>query len=100
MSLEIRKKQNGSSLEIALAGSLDALTAPQLEAELQHGLDGVEELVFDYRDLTYISSAGLRMMVYADKQMSGSGRMKIIHISGILREIFEVTGLTEMLDIE
>ena len=99
MSLEISKKQNGPALEIALSGSLDALTAPQLEAELQHCLDGVEELVFDFSSLTYISSAGLRVMVYANKKMS-SGRMKIIHVSGILLEVFEVTGLTEMLDIE
>ena len=100
MSLEISKKQNGSSLEIALAGSLDAVTSPQLEAELENCLDGVTDLVFDYSDLSYISSAGLRMMVYASKKMSGSGRMKIVHVSGILREVFEVTGLTEMLDIE
>ncbi len=100
MSLEISKKQNGSSLEIALAGSLDALTAPQLEAELENCLDGVTDLVFDCSDLSYISSAGLRMMVYASKKMSGKGRMKIVHVNGILREVFEVTGLTEMLDIE
>ena len=100
MSLEISKKQDGSSMEIALAGSLDAMTAPQLETELEHCLDGVTDLGFDFSDLSYISSAGLRMMVYASKKMSGKGRMKIVHVNGILREVFEVTGLTEMLDIE
>ena len=62
MSLNVSKKLNGTTLEVALDGSLDTLTAPQLEEELG-SFDGVTELIFDYENLTYISSAGLRVMV-------------------------------------
>ena len=100
MSLEINKKQEGTTLVYSLKGSLDTLTAPDLQAELENGLDGVDELIFDFSDLMYISSAGLRLMLYAWKSMSGKGQMKIIHVSDILHEVFEVTGLTELLTIE
>ncbi len=100
MSLEINKKQEGSTLVFALKGSLDTLTSPDLQAELDKGFDGVDELIFDFSDLSYISSSGLRTMLYAWKAMREKGQMKIIHVSEILHEVFEVTGLTELLTIE
>lgn len=100
MSLEISKQQEGSVLKVALSGNLDTLTSPLLETELDRGLDGVNELIFDFTDLAYISSAGLRAIVEAYKKMENKGSMKLVHVSSILMEVFEVTGLTDMLDIE
>lgn len=100
MSLDINKKRQGSTLEIFLKGSLDTFTAPVLQAELDRSLDEVNKLVFDFSGLTFISSAGLRTMIEAYKAMSGKGQMKIVHVSDVLREVFDVTGLTGKLNIE
>ena len=85
---------------IALNGRLDTTTAPRLEAELKERLDGVEKLVFDFSGLSYISSAGLRVMLSAHKIMSRQGTMSITHVGDVIMEIFEVTGFTEILNIE
>ena len=98
--MTITKEQKGSALTILLEGSLDTMSAPELEAELSRSLDGVEELIFDFGNLTYISSAGLRAMVAAYKSMSGKGDMKIIRVNEVVMEIFQVTGLDEALNIE
>ena len=98
--MTIDKKLNGTSMEIAIEGRLDTMTSPQLEEELKTSLEGITDLTFDFDKLEYISSAGLRVLLSAQKTMNKQGSMKIVHVSGILREVFEVTGLTEMLDIE
>ena len=97
--MNITKKVNGNTLEIALEGRLDTMTAPQLEAELA-SLDGVESLVLDCSKLEYISSAGLRVLLSAHKVMSCRGGMKITNINEIVREVLEVTGFTDILTIE
>ena len=97
--MNINKKMNGSTLEIALEGRLDTMTAPQLEAELA-SLDGAESLVLDCSKLEYISSAGLRVLLSAHRIMNCKGGMKITHINEIVREVLEVTGFTEILTIE
>lgn len=95
--MEINKQKNGSSLVIALKGRLDTLTAPQLEKEL--ALDGVTSLVFDMTELEYISSAGLRVMLTAQKTMMLQGEMALEHVIPVVREVFEMTGLAAFFTI-
>ena len=98
--MTIEKKQNGSSLTIAVQGRLDTTTAPDLEKEIKSGLDGVTELIMDFEKLDYISSAGLRVLLSAQKVMSKQGSMKVIHVNDLVMEVFEVTGFTDILTIE
>ena len=98
--LNIEKKKEGSKLELVLAGRLDTTTAPELEKELKASLDGVDELVFDMASLEYISSAGLRVLLSAQKIMNQQGTMKVLHVNETIMEIFEVTGFSDILVIE
>ncbi len=98
--LNIGKEKNGNELKLALEGRLDTTTAPQLEAEVKEGLDGIESLVFDFENLEYISSAGLRVLLFAQKTMNKQGSMVVKNCSEEIREIFEVTGFSDILTIE
>jgi len=98
--MTITKKQNGNALEIALEGRLDTMTAPELEAELNGSLDGAEILTLDFTDLSCISSAGLRVLLAAQKRMGKKGGMTVTHVGEAIMEIFEVTGFTDILTIE
>ena len=95
----IARKMNGTSLEIALEGRLDTTTAPKLEEAL-NSLEGVESLTLDLSKLLYISSAGVRVLLAANKTLEDRGGMKMTHVSDVVREVFEVTGLADMLTIE
>jgi anti-sigma B factor antagonist len=98
--MTINKQLDGSKLNIALEGRLDTNTAPELEAELRTALDGVTELVFDLKDLAYVSSAGLRVLLSAQKVMNKQGSMVIRNANDDLKEIFDVTGFNDILTIE
>ena len=98
--MTINKTANGTALTIALEGRLDTTTAPELEKELNDSLDGVNSLVFDFEKLSYISSAGLRVMLSAQKIMAKRDGMKIIHVNEIVQEVFDVTGFSDILTIE
>ena len=98
--MKITKNQHGSSLEIALEGRLDTMTAPELEAELNKSLADIEELTLDFSALEYISSAGLRVLLSAHKAMMSKGGMKIVHVNDVVQEVFEVTGFSDILTIE
>ena len=98
--MTITKKANGTSLEIALNGRLDTSTAPELEAEDTSSLDGVEHLTFDFGDLEYVSSAGLRVLLSTQKRMNKQGDMKVTNVNESVMEIFEVTGFNDILCIE
>ena len=98
--MNINKKQNGENLEIALEGRLDTTTAPELEQELKQSLNGIETLTFDFTKVDYISSAGLRVLLYAQKALYGKGSMKVTHANEIVMEVFEVTGFADILTIE
>lgn len=98
--MNISKVQNENKLSIAVEGSLNTATAPELEAELKASLDGVSELVLDLEKLDYISSAGLRVLLSAQKVMMKKGGMKLIRVSESVMEIFEITGFADILDIE
>ena len=98
--MTINKTQNGSELTIALEGRLDTVTSPELDAELNGALDGVTSLIFDLEKLEYMSSAGLRTLLSAQKRMNKQGSMKVQHVNETIMEIFEVTGFTDILTIE
>ena len=98
--MTIQQIKNEKTLTVALEGRLDTMTAPELEATLKTALEGVEELTFDFEKLDYISSAGLRVLLAAQKTMNRQGSMKVIHANEIILEIFEVTGFSDILTIE
>lgn len=98
--MTITKTKTGSSLTLALKGRLDTTTAPQLEAELKASLNGVETLVLDFAGLDYLSSAGLRVLLTAQKQMNKQGSMVVRNVNETINEIFEVTGFCDILTIE
>ena len=98
--LNIETKRNASELTVVLYGRLDTNTAPELEAVLKTALEGVEELTFDLEKQDYISSAGLRVLLAAQKTMNRQGSMKVKNANEIIMEIFEVTGFADILTIE
>ena len=97
--MTIQQTKDGNALTIALEGRLDTMTAPELEAALKTAPDGVTELTFDFEKLEYISSAGLRVLLGAQKTMNAQGTMKVAHVNEIVAEIFEVTGFADILTI-
>ena len=98
--MTIVKKQAGSKLTISLKGRLDTTTSPQLESELRTALNDIDDLVFDFVDLEYISSAGLRVLLSAQKTMNQKGTMTIRNTNADVMEVFEVTGFVDILSFE
>lgn len=98
--MTITKTADGSSLTIALEGRLDTNTAPQLDKELKTSLVGMEELIFDFADLAYISSAGLRVLLAAQKTMDIQGEMVVRNVNEDIMEVFDMTGFSDVLNIE
>ena len=98
--LTINKTKENEKLLVTLEGRLDTTTAPQLEGELKNSFDGVQELGLDFEKLEYIPSAGLRVLLSAQKVMNKQGSMKIIHVGEVIQEIFEVTGFSDILTVE
>ncbi|MBR6230052.1 MAG: STAS domain-containing protein [Eubacterium sp.] len=97
--MTITKTGEGATITIALEGRLDTTTAPDLEKEVQESLGGVTNLTFDLSALEYISSAGLRVLLSAQKIMNKQGEMKIIGANEAIMEVFEVTGFIDILNI-
>ena len=98
--MTINKSLNMTELTVTLLGRLDTTTAPQLEAELKTSLNGVDSLILDFAGLEYISSAGLRVLLSAQKVMNKQGKMEIRHVNDTIMEVFEVTGFTDILTIK
>lgn len=98
--LNITKQADGNRLALILEGRLDTTTAPQLEAVVQNELAGVEDLEMDFSKLRYISSAGLRVLLAAQKMMNRQGKMAVKNSPEEILEIFEVTGFSEILTLE
>ena len=98
--MEIRKEKKDSALSMAIEGRIDTTTAPQLESALKDSLNGVEKLSFDFAALEYISSAGLRVLLGAQKTMNRQGSMVIHNVNSEIMEIFEITGFADILTIE
>ena len=97
--LNIEKNATETELIVTLAGRLDTTTAPELEKELKASLDGVTTLIIDMTELDYISSAGLRVLLSAQKIMNRQGEMKVTNVGETIMEIFEVTGFSDILTI-
>ena len=98
--LNTEMKKDGNNLEFALSGRLDTTTAPELEAKVKGNIENVEKLSFDFKELEYISSAGLRVLLAAQKIMSKQGSMVVKNCSEEVKYIFDVTGFTDILTIE
>ncbi len=98
--LNIDQNQNGATLSFALEGRLDTTTAPQLDDAIKAAIEGVTELTFDLTKLEYVSSAGLRVFLSAQKTMNKQGKMVIKNVSEEVNEVFEVTGFSDILTIE
>lgn len=98
--MTISKETEAAKLIIHLEGRLDAATAPQLEKEVNASINGVRELEFDLEKLEYISSAGLRVILSAQKTMNKQGSMTVTHVNETIMEIFEVTGFSDILTIQ
>ncbi|WP_298521892.1 STAS domain-containing protein [uncultured Methanobrevibacter sp.] len=98
MDMEIQK--DGKKLDIKIVGRLDSKTAPELKEMLNDELKDIEELTFDLSELIYISSAGLRVILSAQKTMNKQGSMKVTNVQDIVMEVFKSTGFVDILTIE
>ncbi|MBR3178282.1 MAG: STAS domain-containing protein [Clostridia bacterium] len=98
--MKINQTRNEKNVTVELEGRLDTNTAPELEAAFGEILEGVESLVLDFEKLEYVSSAGLRVLLSAQKTMTKQGEMKLVHVNETIGEIFEVTGFCDILTIE
>lgn len=98
--MTIEKNLNGTTLTLRLIGRLDTTTAPELEAEVERSLDGVQMLILDCEALEYISSAGLRVILKTQKRMNTQRSMKLTHVNEIIMEVFDITGFVDILTIE
>ena len=96
----IDKQLNGSELTLSLTGRLDTTTAPELEAVIKENITGVTNLVMDFAGLEYLSSAGLRVILSAQKIMNKQGEMVIRNVNETINEVFEITGFIDILTIE
>ena len=98
--MTITKHAEGKQLTVALEGRLDTTTAPELEAELNASLGGIADLVLDMKDLVYLSSAGLRVVLAAQKKLNKQGHMTVKNVCADIMEVFEITGFVDILDIQ
>ncbi|MBO7395087.1 MAG: STAS domain-containing protein [Ruminococcus sp.] len=98
--MNIERISESGKLTLKLEGRIDTKSAPELDETVRTSLDGVTSLIIDLKEVAYISSAGLRVLLIAQKQMNKQGEMKIINVSEDIMEIFEVTGFSDILTIE
>ena len=98
--MNIQKNLNGQSATLVVDGRLDTQTAPELEKELDSVVGGLKELTFDMTGLEYVSSAGLRVILKAQKIMNTQGSMKLIGVNDSIMEVFDITGFLDILTIE
>jgi anti-sigma B factor antagonist len=98
--MTIEKKINNDAVTLIVSGRLDTQTAPELENELDNILSGLKELTFDMTNLEYVSSAGLRVILKAQKAMNAQGSMKLTGVNDSIMEVFDITGFLDILTIE
>lgn len=97
--MEIKKEQNGNALTLKIIGRLDAGSAPELSKELTTSLNGVTDLTFDLAELKYVASAGLRVLLVAQKRMNKQGSMKLINVNETVMEVLDMTGFSNLMTI-
>ena len=98
--MNIKRKKDSSNLFVTVNGRIDTVTAPEFEAGVKPYLDGVTDLTIDFKEVNYVSSAGLRVLLSLQKKMMAQGEMKLVHVNETIREIFEVTGFCDILNVE
>ena len=98
--MTIEKMMNGTAATLKIIGRLDTSTAPELEAAIDGCIAGIQELVLDCSALEYVSSAGLRVILKAQKLMNAQGAMKVTHVNETIMEVFDITGFADILNIE
>ena len=98
--MTINKTKKGTELTIEVSGRLDTLTAPELDTVIKNELDSITKLILDFKELRYISSAGLRVLLSAQKTMNEQGNMTVKNVNDIVMEVFEVTGFADILTIK
>ncbi|MDD4817457.1 MAG: STAS domain-containing protein [Victivallaceae bacterium] len=98
--MKITMNQETNKLTVSIEGSIDTVTAPELEKELAANWNGVTKLFLDFKAVDYISSAGLRVMMAAEQHMEAVGSMTIMNVNDDVKEVFEMTGFDELLNFE
>ncbi len=98
--MNIKKKKDGSKLTVAISGRIDTATSPEVDKFVNENLDGVTSLVLDFKEVNYVSSAGLRVLLSLHKKMMSGGEMKLINVGEVVSDVFEVTGFDEILNYE
>lgn len=98
MTVEVKK--DGEKLMIIPEGRIDAVTANDFSKAIDDNIEGVKDLTFDFEKLEYISSAGLRVLLTSQKNMSKIGSMKLIHVADVIMDVFNITGFSDILTIE
>ncbi|MDO4219490.1 MAG: STAS domain-containing protein [Synergistaceae bacterium] len=98
--MKIYSENKGSTLCLTLSGRLDTSTAPQLETEIKNSLDGIEKLELDFAGVDYVSSAGLRVLLSAQKTMQKQGELVLRNVPDVVMEVLEITGFVDILTIE
>ena len=98
--MNIKKEKDGSRLTIIIAGRIDTVTAPDVDEDINNSLEGVKMLILDFKDVNYVSSAGLRVLLSLQKKMMVKGEMKLINVNEAVSDVFEVTGFDEILTYE
>ena len=98
--MTVEKITEGAKTTLKVAGRLDTSTAPEFETSIDQVIPGTEELVLDFEGLEYISSAGLRVILKAQKLMNAQGNMKLVNVNDSIMEVFDITGLIDILTIE
>ncbi len=98
--MTVTKNFNGDALTAVIEGRIDTTTAPALEAALDESFEAIKELILDFSKVEYVSSAGLRVILKAQKTMNAKGSMKLIGVSDSIMEIFDITGFADILTIE
>lgn len=92
--------KDGSNLLVTITGRIDTVTAPALEEEIMDNMDGVTSLVLNFKNVNYVSSAGLRVLLTLYERMLATGEMKLINVKGVVNDVFEITGFDEILTYE
>ncbi len=98
--MNIKTKTENSKLSVSISGRIDTVTAPEFDSQVKSKLDGISELVLDFANVNYISSAGLRVLLMLQKKMNKQGSMKLINVNETIVDVFEVTGFSDILTIE
>ena len=98
--MNIKRKTDNGNLFVTVNGRIDTVTAPEFEAGVKPYLDGVTQLTIDFKDVNYVSSAGLRVPLSLQKKMMTQGEMKLVNVSEAVNDVFEVTGFDEILTYE